>query len=131
MLDLEKEGNLAEAAKLWEGLSAKKSSADPEMHSWGLLGEHYLKDHRESAKLYEQLNAKLRADKDAKSSDPFEQDALDALRTELAGNSAAAASKWAELAKKPDVPCAWQLLAFKQQREMSRKKDDGKAEQGK
>jgi eukaryotic-like serine/threonine-protein kinase len=130
-LDLEKEGHLAEAAKLWESLSAKKSSADPDMHAWGLLGEHYLKDHRESAKLYEQLNAKLRADKDAKSSDPFEHDALDALRTELAGNSTDAASKWSELAKKPDVPRAWQLLAFKQQREKSRKKDDGKGEHGK
>ena len=130
-LNLEKEGNLAEAAKLWESLIAKKANADPEMHAWGLLGEHYLKDHRESAKLYERLNAKLRADKDAKSSNPFEQCALDAVRAERAGNSADAASKWTELAKMPDVPRAWELLAFKQQREMNHKKDDGKREQGK
>jgi serine/threonine-protein kinase len=123
-LDNEKDGMMPEAVKLWEGLSAKKALADAEMHAWGLVGEHYLKDHKAADKIYKQLDAKVKSDKDAKSLDGKEQIGLDAVRFEEAKQYSDAKGKWDGLAKKDDIPRSWQLLALKQAREMNGKKNE-------
>src|SRR5262249_43760628 len=43
-LDDEKIGRLADAARRWKELGAKKGNGDPDLHAWGLVGEHYAQE---------------------------------------------------------------------------------------
>jgi hypothetical protein len=119
-LDTEKDGKMADAIKIWQDLRANKTNADREMRAWGLLGEHYLQDHKDADELYKHLQRKANS-KEAPSPDPIEQLALEAVQSEREKDLTEAKTKWAKLAKTPELPRRWFLLARKQEGEMDRK----------
>ncbi len=115
----EDEGKLAEAAKRWDELQKKKSSADPEMHAWGLIGEHYAQEIKKVDDLYNQLQQKAAAKNTGPTDDDIARLALTAMQAELARDLGKAQNEWDDLKKRPEVPRRWYLLAAKRSRDLA------------
>lgn len=120
----EDDGKIQDAATRWEELSKKKGNKDADLHSWGLIGERYLKDIQKAKEEYKQLKSKIESK--GKASDDLEQFALDARGKELAAEGLVmedeaeaaklfqqARSKWEDLQKaaKAESPRRWYLVA--------------------
>jgi serine/threonine-protein kinase len=137
-LDDEDLGKLADAAKRWKDLSAKKGNADPDIHAWGLVGERYGQELQKVAERYTELRQRIlleRATKEeSNTSDDLERAALAAVREEIASwhaqNSGAteraqkhlalAKEKWDDLKKSAEQSDHrfWYLLAAKRARDV-------------
>jgi serine/threonine-protein kinase len=117
-LDNEDLGKLTDAAKLWDELSKKKESADPQIHAWGLVGARYRQELNEVDALYRQLERKADENQKIQVSDENARAGLEAVRDEKAKELAKARSKWDDLKGKTEVPRRWYLLAALRSREL-------------
>jgi serine/threonine-protein kinase len=103
-LDNEDLGKLDEAGRHWGELVRYKTDREhPEERPWGLIGEKHVKELREVERTRDQLKALLRSEKilgtQEKGASEFEEQALQALRLEAAGNDADARAAWQDLRK--------------------------------
>ncbi len=126
-LDDEEAGKLADAAKKWTDLSQRKTNTDPDLRTWGLVGERY----QQRVKAVQTLYGELR-EKAGKGDGETEQMALDAVRSELAVDKlkdpddagkhrANARNQWEDLKKSTDTTGEnrrWHVLAAWRWREL-------------
>ena len=119
LLDEDK-GKLADAGKKWKQLSTKKSSTDPELHAWGILGDWYAQELQKVEDRYIDLRRRVMFDKTqiktTKADDELEQLAQDAVIAEEAEEYAKAYRKWDDLKKSAEASAErrhWYLLAAK------------------
>ncbi len=126
-LDDEEAGKLTEAAKAWANLNTRKSEADAELRTWGLVGERYAERLKNVQTLYRELREKT-----GKGDSEPERLALDAVRSELAAEKAKVAdeaeklrtrsrTQWEELKKSAEATGEnrrWHVLAAWRWREL-------------
>jgi serine/threonine-protein kinase len=131
-------GKLHDALKRWTDLSAKKAEADPEVRTWGLVGERYAKKLQDVIDRHVQLKTKIQEErlsgKKAQADGDLEKNALDAVRAEVDGLQAKqpdeaasyfkkAREQWDEMQKtteKKDDQRHWHLLAAWRHRELKK-----------
>jgi serine/threonine-protein kinase len=99
----ENEGLMDDALKAWRDLARFKKENDPDLRSWGLLGEKRASDLKAVDSLYEDLKLKITSEnltnKKAEAEDADERFALDAVRAERKKDWTVARESW-EQAKK-------------------------------
>jgi serine/threonine-protein kinase len=101
-LDLEELGRLGDAARRWGEMAKEyKKSPDPDLRSWGLLGDKRQRDLQSVAALYDELQRKeiserMRGQKDDSGSPAF-LIGLEAARAEQQGDKEAARKSWKDL----------------------------------
>lgn len=125
-LDYEDRGRLDDAAETWQKLKEYKGNANPELHAWGLVGEKYLRQVQEIDKLYQELAARVAAEKEtgekASAESKAERLALEALRKDQPASAMAAWTDLKSHAQDSSENRRWFLLAAKMEREWSEKK---------
>jgi hypothetical protein len=127
-LQEEDEGKLADAAKRWKELSKQIGNADPEIRSWGLVGDRYWKRLQDVKERYLQLRGKIEKENESKKSDEKASFANDEEKDAEGAkdNLTEASRRWDGLKKathgKDDLR-HWYLLASMRVQELSAEKE--------
>ncbi len=139
-IDAEDLGQIADAAKQWKELSAKKGNADANLHAWGLVGERYGQELQKVEDRYIDLRRRIMLERTTSErsvpNDKLDETALKAVRDEIAGEKAEskddakklyndARDRWEDLRKTAETQAErrpWFLLAAKRHYELREKR---------